>query len=338
MDVTARELRESDLGESFRGYNRDEVEDLLERAAATIEELELRVQQLGAQLAAASAASTAAVIDVSGAPDTANLEAENAEKAARTLMLAQRVADEAVSDAKAQAREIVGGAETRSKKLIADAEVEVRRIHEVERVRVEHELRELEARRSELDDVVDALVAYEKDYRDRLAAVIRSDLDRVERRDAITTSSRPTFSGPTIPAPVEPGEITGPVGSGAGQDATQLFEAVPSGGVPYLSESDPATRTAWREGSEASGAGDTIDLATEATEGGDTGATADASEAGHLEAATAEVVTDNDDNDDFFASLRDATSEHAVLTPVEERMFESDERESGLRDVFRRRR
>lgn len=336
MDVTARELREIDLGESFRGYNRDEVEDLLERAAAAIEELELRIQQLGAQLAAASAASTAAAIDVSAAPDTANLETENAEKAARTLLLAQRVADEAVSDAKAQAREIVGGAEARSKKLIADAEVEVRRIHEVERVRVEHELRELEARRGELDDVVDALVAYENDYRDRLSAVIRTDLERIERRDPITTSPRPSFSGPTIPAPVESGEALRTQASqarGAAMDSTQLFEAVTSEGPGYLSvpASTDATDAsgasgvndaAAGDGSEGSGVNETIDLGTDATESTD--------------AATAEIVSD--DNDDFFASLRDATSEHAVLTPVEERMFESDERESGLRDVFRRRR
>lgn len=334
MDVTAKELREGDLGESFRGYNRDEVEDLLHRAADAIEELELRVQQLGAQLAAASAASTAAVIDVSDvpAPDFAQLEAENAEKAARTLLLAQRVADEAVSDAKTQAREIVGGAEARSKKLIADAEVEVRRIHEVERVRVEHELRELEARRSELDDVVDALVGYENDYRDRLAAVIRSDLDRVERRDPITTSPRPAFSGPTIPAPVEPHEAAAMSrATGTAIESTQLFEAVSAGDAagterdePDAPDSGGERGSSTTEGVPAGGVtnGDTIDLATEATDG--------------PEAATAEIVSD--DNDDFFASLRDATSEHAVLTPVEERMFESEERESGLRDVFRRRR
>jgi DivIVA domain-containing protein len=34
MDVTPRELRDVEIREAFRGYNRDEVNDLLERAAA----------------------------------------------------------------------------------------------------------------------------------------------------------------------------------------------------------------------------------------------------------------------------------------------------------------
>ena len=39
MDVTPRELRDIEIREAFRGYHRDEVDELLERAAATIEDL-----------------------------------------------------------------------------------------------------------------------------------------------------------------------------------------------------------------------------------------------------------------------------------------------------------
>jgi hypothetical protein len=52
-------------------------------------------------------------------------------------------------------------------------------------------------------------------------------------------------------------------------------------------------------------------------------------------------AAEDDDSDDFFASLREATSEHAVLTPSEERLFDTDDdddRDSSFRDVFRRRR
>ena len=39
MDVTPQELRSSEIKDSWRGYDRDEVDDLLERAAVTIESL-----------------------------------------------------------------------------------------------------------------------------------------------------------------------------------------------------------------------------------------------------------------------------------------------------------
>ena len=46
MDVTPRELRDTDIREGFRGYHRDDVDELLERAAATIEGHQERVRQL----------------------------------------------------------------------------------------------------------------------------------------------------------------------------------------------------------------------------------------------------------------------------------------------------
>ena len=45
MDVTPQELRSSEIKDSWRGYDRDEVDDLLERAAVTIESLTQKVQE-----------------------------------------------------------------------------------------------------------------------------------------------------------------------------------------------------------------------------------------------------------------------------------------------------
>ena len=52
MDVTPQELRGSEIKEAWRGYHRDEVDELLERAAVTIE-------HLSQQLATASSPSGA---------------------------------------------------------------------------------------------------------------------------------------------------------------------------------------------------------------------------------------------------------------------------------------
>src|SRR5438270_8728416 len=53
MEISPRELRDVEIRESLRGYNRDEVNDLLERAAGTIEATTERLQQLTERLASA---------------------------------------------------------------------------------------------------------------------------------------------------------------------------------------------------------------------------------------------------------------------------------------------
>ena len=43
MEITPRELRDAEIAEAFRGYNREVVNDLLERAAASIDASNARV-------------------------------------------------------------------------------------------------------------------------------------------------------------------------------------------------------------------------------------------------------------------------------------------------------
>ena len=46
MDVTPHDLRNAELREAFRGYRPEEVEELLERAAVTLERMHERNRQL----------------------------------------------------------------------------------------------------------------------------------------------------------------------------------------------------------------------------------------------------------------------------------------------------
>ncbi len=300
MDVTPRELRDSDISESFRGYNREEVNDLLDRAATTIEALESRIRQLSTQIADGSPSVGPAAMAPTADP------AATQEAVARTLVLAQRVADEALAEAKAQATELVSSAETRSQQLVTEAETEVRRVHDVERVRLEEELRELSARCEQLDNDVDALEAFERDYHERLVRSIQADLALLEHRTPVMQGDRPSTGAATAATEArvvdtrdEPQDR--PESRGADRDdPTQLVAA---GG-----ESKPER------------APSTIDLAEE-------------------QAAERAQLSSGHDDDDFFASLRDAVSDDAPLTAGEERLFDSDdERDSSFRDVFRRRR
>ena len=85
MDVTPRDLRDMDIREGFRGYNRDDVDELLERAATTIESLQ-------DQLAKAQDR-------VSSLESDAGRGRENEDMLQRTLLLAQKTAHEAIADA-----------------------------------------------------------------------------------------------------------------------------------------------------------------------------------------------------------------------------------------------
>src|SRR5262245_53092116 len=102
MDVTPRELRDTDIREGFRGYHRDDVDELLERAASTVEGLSERVRQLTERLQS-----------VEG---SAGKSRETEEMLQRTLVLAQKTADEAISEAQERSRTVLEGYEAKARK------------------------------------------------------------------------------------------------------------------------------------------------------------------------------------------------------------------------------
>lgn len=324
MDVTPRELRDCDIAESFRGYNRDEVNDLLDRAAATIEALDTRVRQLMAQFAEGGPSAAAAPGAGGEAPVVDQAAAQ--EGAARTLALAQRVADEAVAEAKAQASELLTSAESRSRQLIAEAEAEVRRVHEVERARLESELGELVGRRDQIGADVSALEVFERDYSARLLRAVQADLALLESRSPVMDTPRPSGSGSV--ASVAPRDAA----PSRGADATQLLDAdTADPDHPGAPDADLASRLPL--------VGSALEAATDSSVsngGGDTaGPTIDLAE----EQAADAAAPRSDEDDRFFASLRDAVSDDAAMSAGEERMFDpDDERDPSFRDVFRRRR
>src|SRR6476659_2997808 len=143
MDVTPRELRDIEIREGFRGYNRDDVDELLERAAATVEALNERLRRLTEQ--------------VSSAEGVQGASRETEDMLHRTLLLAQRAADEAVAEAQFKARQILDDAEAKSRAQIAEAESTARRQVDTERRRLESEVLELGSRREALLADVDGL-------------------------------------------------------------------------------------------------------------------------------------------------------------------------------------
>jgi DivIVA domain-containing protein len=200
MDVTPQELRGNEIKDSWRGYDRDEVDDLLERAAVTIEGLTQKLQE-----AASRPAASAPAASVAAAPAEVPLPSnrDDAEILQRTLLLAQRAADDAVNEAQARARQLLEESEAKAQSLVSDAEATARRIAEGERRRLEAEIVDLSARREQLRADADALDTYASGYRERIRDVIEADLAKLDG-EVEAPSERPVLHDVELPVSAVP--------------------------------------------------------------------------------------------------------------------------------------
>ena len=335
MEITPRELRDIEIHSEMRGYSRDEVNDLLERAAASIEASNQRVTQLQDRLTSAQSEATRT--------------RETEDILHRTLLLAQRAADEAVAEATAKSRQMLDEAEMTSRRLVAESETEARRKGDAERRRLEEEIVELAGRRDTLLADVEALTRFEAEYRERMVRTLETDLSALKTRTA-APATKPEPSDVEIPTPTTAAAspVEAPTPDGA--------EPESSGADAAAREHDDASEPPVARASNAPTAdGETseVDVRTLFEQTGEH--TADppletpAPPAGFqpIDLAGGDGVdADILDDDAFFATLRDAVHDEAPLGPREEgdevtgenRFFDQDEDRGSFRDVFRRRR
>ena len=184
--VTPDELRNLHLRESFRGYHRDHVDALCERAAETIEHLERRVDDLDQRLrhvldrrSGTEPVRSASVRRGDRIEDRSLDTIHEVDVVQRTLTLAQQAADEAIAEAQSRAQRLVGDAEITSAALVTEAESTARRIADQERTRAATEVAELDARRRALRADVDVLEHFTSEFRERIQRAIESELGRL---------------------------------------------------------------------------------------------------------------------------------------------------------------
>lgn len=351
MDVTPRELRDIDIRERFGGYHKDDVDDLLERAAARIEALEgqLRVVQSQAEAGAADAGKTR----------------ETEDMLHRTLLLAQRAADEAVAEAQSKARQILDDAESKSRSMVSEAETSARRQADTERRRLEGEVLELGAKREALVADVDALERFETDYRGRLRRAVETDLEMLSAKGSVAPSPRPTVHDVEMPQalganvttevvtvpsapqsvapPVAPPAVTpAPVPPPAFGVAASTTPAAPAPTTPVASAPTPVAPAPMFAPPPPAASPVTETEASRAA------APTPAAAPPWEEAATppisrpplfdAEPEPEHLDDDAFFASLREAVTDETPLGPRDSAPggdgFDQDDQRGGL---FRRR-
>jgi DivIVA domain-containing protein len=340
MDVTPQELRDIEIREAWRGYHRDDVDELLERAAATIEHLEEENRELKARLAQGAGAPAPAPVPApvrtpvapAPAPAPAPVRGADTDVIQRTLVLAQKAADEAVAEARAKAQQMLSESESKAQSLVAEAEASARRIAETERKKLEEEIAQLSASRDTLSADVDALERFEREYRERLRSAIAAELELLGSTGGGATD-RPVLHDVHQPTPTP---------------ASTSWSASQEAVVPGAPAPGPGSATVHIEAVEAY---------VEMDAAGPPGAPGalEESAGGSTDAATADVVDDSEeheigdddtgphdslDDDAFFASLREAVRDDTPLGTTDEDEtghFEQGQPEEERR-LFRRRR
>ncbi|MGO1404756.1 DivIVA domain-containing protein [Agrococcus casei] len=194
------------------GYDQEEVDDYLDEIAtqwreliAERDRLAAEVEQLkqgGAQPAAAEApaaadeaqqseaAQSAGLVEGSGA--ASNEFSPSADSSASLLAMAQRLHDEHVMSGEIRRDELISEAEGKRDLLISGAEANAQKINDDAQARKKQLAEEfevtkgdLEQQRSDLQEKIDELKSFERDYRLRLRGYIESQLRDLDRTSSL---------------------------------------------------------------------------------------------------------------------------------------------------------
>ena len=178
MDITPKDINEKQFGDAWRGYNQEEVDDFLDRVAEAVDNTQRESEAVrGRNLELEQALST-----------TRDTE----EMLKKTLVTAQRAAEEAIAKAKAKADQIVKEAETRARganeearKIIEEAQEEANR----KSIEIERTGRE---RRRDLDAAIGRLSSYQSELQQKLKTFLE---EQKKTLDSLTETEPPSASG-----------------------------------------------------------------------------------------------------------------------------------------------
>jgi DivIVA domain-containing protein len=175
MALTPEDVQSRRFKTSFRGYDEEEVDSFLDEVEVELTRLHGESDALRQRLEAAVAAPP---------PQPVTSEAE--EMLRRTLLLAQRTADETVAGAQAEAERLVTDAQATALAMVQQAEQQAAT-----------SISDLERRRQALEQHIDGLRAFEREYRTRLKAYLEAQLRDLEGR---TQGAPPAAAPPGPPA------------------------------------------------------------------------------------------------------------------------------------------
>jgi hypothetical protein len=208
-EVGAEDLLGAAIPVVRRGYAAEVVDELLERAAATIRRL--------------------SALDE---PDLEQARRDQADLLHRTLLLAQTSADRRLADAESTAAALLAEAEGRATRLVADAERVASNLLEAERTRAELTLGEAMSQRALLRQEIEALERFASQLRDQLREVFDENVTGLDRLLATARGDRPAPREIDLTDPGFARSLAGPVDDGVDwaarrQEPTRLSRLVP---------------------------------------------------------------------------------------------------------------
>lgn len=174
MEMSPNQVRTATFASARKGFDPTEVTTFLDRTAEALEAAQNHATAMEARARAAVAKLQELSSNESNRPapepdPRANEQAE-IESISRTLLLAQRAADEAIAEARAEAAQ-----------LLEQAREEARTVEAVERDQMRGEVDALVARREFLTSDVEQLEHFLLDQRERLRSAASSLIDVAEK-------------------------------------------------------------------------------------------------------------------------------------------------------------
>jgi DivIVA domain-containing protein len=164
----SRWVREAVFREKLRGYHPTDVDAFLDQVAFAFDELEARLRD-----AEERASKAVGEVAVTVADD---------ETVRRTLTLAQRTAELAITEAERQAADLLERARAESESLVRQAEAEAAAVRDRERSKLLAELNHLESARAIAAEDLDTLEHRRRAEHERLVAILRDIQTVVEER------------------------------------------------------------------------------------------------------------------------------------------------------------
>jgi DivIVA domain-containing protein len=171
MEMSPNQVRTATFASARKGFDPDEVTNFLDRAAEALE----AAQNHATAMEARARAAVAKLQEMSSGEQAPAAERSTerhpeADTISRTLLLAQRAADEAIADARAEAEQI-----------LADAREAARNEGAAEREEVRSEVDSLMARREFLHSDVEQLENFLLDQRERLRSAASTLVEVAEK-------------------------------------------------------------------------------------------------------------------------------------------------------------
>ncbi len=187
MPLTPQDVQQKEFRQQFRGYNEVEVDAFLDEVEVELGRLFAENEDLRQRLAQSAAQPAPAPVAMSGM-------AEGEEMLRRTLLLAQRTADETVASAQVEAQRLLEAAKTQAEATASAAQSQARAT-----------VGELDRRRQELEVHIEGLRAFEREYRTRLKAYLETQLRDLDGRgQAAAAPARAQVPPVASPPPVTP--------------------------------------------------------------------------------------------------------------------------------------